>query len=150
MSILILLPVFQKYLAFTHLALIDEGKAAIFLLHNSIFTLNIYLYSVYILQKLAPTNGIFATLILLVHKTLPLMPTGDSEVQKEVFQRQKENQLEGRYPLAENKIMECTKYLFVTPTQSPDDFNYGHYYFVTVICLPLGINQLSTSVKSYC
>lgn len=49
MSMLILLPVLLKHLAFTHLALTDEGKVVIFLLDNSIFTLNIYSYGVYIL-----------------------------------------------------------------------------------------------------
>lgn len=29
-------------------------------------------------------------------------------------------------------------------------FNYGHYYFITVISPPLGTNQPSTLVQSHC
>lgn len=104
MPVLILLPPLLEYLALIDTAFRDRragGEVVVFVLHNHIFTRNIYSYCVRILSKLAPTNVVPATLTLLllccplvsplVYKALPLMSTGDLSSRKRLFRGRKRN-----------------------------------------------------------
>lgn len=65
-----------------------DGKVVVFPPYNYRFTLNIYSYCVCILQKLAPTNVVFAALRLLLLCSAgvsSLMSMGDLEHQREII-----------------------------------------------------------------